>query len=542
MAPMLAWLLLLTTQAPPAASPRPAPRRPAAPAQTTLDAVLAGKHAAGRSVDFPAILLAPTASQTTSRGQVRYFVLAVKKDSAYFRGLAELATELREVGLVKAKALAGVTKDDARYRAQMKEVDDLVAKAIGDKTARLAMVPVEAAVVVEVAGMEALGSAYNWETVVDKNPLLVPKFSPPSLSPFVLPPSLQTSWNEIAMRRDLLNLSLGRPPDLSKKLPEFPANPQLASVRELESYNAAVELFNSELDRRRVFAVQRTEEDVRFFLERIERFLAMEEQTLGATVTAKVDLATETYTQIQGKAPVAFVKERVKGDAAFVKRSFQTASLFLTSYPSAASVSVDGQDHGMTPVVIKDLPVGSKAKIVLSRAGYVAKQAEETTMAQPSGMKRLDLSLDSETLGPVRLVTDAEAKTLFAADFKPQKRFSLAVFASSERLGWKGKKDKDGSKRADAIRKAAAAGGYFELSVSHDTAELMLEVAMPEGDEAKLKDQRLFKITYRGEAEEESFSESLSLYSEKANAERLLARMAEQLKQRRFKRALGIEG
>lgn len=536
----LAWALLMTAQAAPlpAPSPKPAPRKLAAPVQTTFDAVLAGKHAAGRAVDFPAVLLPPTAIQTTSKGQIRYFVLAVKKDSAYFHGLAEVARELREVGLPKARELQAVTRDDAKYRAQMKEVDEILSRAIGDKVARLTQVPPEEAIVVEVAGMEGLSGVYSWENVV-KDPSPTP--NPPTLAP--LPSSLQNYWAEASMRRELINLSLGRPPDVSKKLPDFPASPKLTSERELESYNATVELFNAELDRRRQYTAQRTEEDVRFFLERIEGFLALGEHTLPASVTAKVEIAAETYAAIHARPPVVYVKERAKGDAAFVKRAFQGASLYVTSYPAGASVRLDTLELGPAPVVAQDLPVGSTFKLTLSRPGFLDKEHEETIAAQPSGMKRLDLSLDPEGAGPVRLMSEAEGRQLFDAAFKPAKRFSLSVFATSERLGFKGKKDKDGAKRADLLRKAAASGGWFELSVNPDAAEVLLEVAQVDpASGLDAKSFRSFKITYRGEQEEESFSESLSLVDEKAGASRLLHRIAEQLKQRRFKRALGIEG
>jgi hypothetical protein len=345
------------------------------------------------------------------------------------------------------------------------------------------------------------------------------------------------------MRRELLNLTLGRPPDLSKQLPDFPGNPQLASERELEAYNATVEMYNAELARRRQYAVQRTEEDVRFFLERSERFLAQDEQTLAATVSAKVDIAAETYAKIHGSAPAVCVKERAKGDAMFVNRGFRAASLFVTSFPAGAGVKLDGRELGATPLVVPDLAVGSKVRLTLSRPGYLDKEHEEAVAAQPSGLKRLDLSLEPEALGPVRLMTEEEARQLFDPGFKPARRFSLAVFATSERQGYKGKKDKDGAKRADLVRKAAAAGDFFELSVNPDAAEVLLEIALAEpGPGVDTKRSRAFKVTYRGEHEEESFSETLLLLEEKAAAGRLLHRIAERLKQRRWKRALGIEG
>lgn len=534
----LAWVVLMTAQAAPPEAPKPAPRKPAAPVITSFDAVLSGKHAAGRAVDFPAILLAPTAIQTTQRGQVRCFVLAVKKDSAYFRGLAAVANELREQGLPKARALATVTKDDAKYRVQVKELDEMINRAIGEKVALLAQVPPAEAVVVEVPGLDTLKGVYNWEDVDPAKPA-VPGLSLSTPPPPLLP-SLQGYWLEATMRRELLNMTLARPPDLSKKLPDFPASPKLTSERELEAYNATVLMFNAELERRRQYSVQRTEEDVRYFLHRIERFLAMGEQTLPATVSAKVDAAAETYGKILGQAPGAYVKERAKGDAAFVRRGFQSTSLFVTSFPSGAAVKLEAQDLGPTPAIAEDVPVGSKARLLLSRPGFVEKAVEETVVAQPSGTKRIDVGLDPEAEGPVRLMTEAEGKTLFAESFKPARRFSLAVFATSERPGFKGKKDKDGAKRADLIRKAAAAGGWFDLSLNPDSAEVLLEIAVAEA--ATDKNVRAFRVTYRGEAEEESLSETLSLFDDKAGASRMLHRIAEQLKQRRWKRALGIEG
>ncbi len=546
----LAWSALATAQAAPApaASPRAA-RRPGSGAQTDFDAVLAGKHAAGRNVDFPAVMLPPTAIQTTSRGQTRHFVLAVKKESDYYRGLAETVRELRELGLPKVEALKQVTRDDAKYTASLKELDDLVRSAFGEKLARLAQVPPEQAIVVEVAGLDNLAGVYKWEDVGDSDVPSASTSSLPQTPSLTLQSTLQAAWDEVSVRRELVNAALSRPPDLSRPLPEFGPSPRLTNERELESFNVAVEVYNAELERRRQYAVQRTEEDLRFVIERLERFLAFEEQTLQATVIPRLDAAADTYQDIHGTAPAAYVRERARGDQAFVKRAFSSTSVFVTSFPSGALVNLDGAELGPTPILAQELTVGATLTLRLSRLGFHDTERREEVVARPTGMQRVDVVLDPEGAGPTRLMSEEQGARLFAAGFAPAKRFSLAAFASSERPGYKGKKDKDGAKRAAAMRKAAALeagaaayGGWFESSADPDLAEVLFEIALPEPGAAADKHTRVFKVTYRGEQEEVVISETLSLLDSKASVGRQLSCIAERLKQRRWKRALGIDG
>jgi hypothetical protein len=534
----LAWLALLMAQG-------GAPRRPKPAA---FDTVLAGTLPAGRVVDFPAVLLPPTAIQTTTGGKARYFVLAVRKDSVYFLGLAEAAQSLREQAPEKLAELAASTRDDKKYQAVMSELGAILDAAVGVKISRLALVDPGEVVAVEVTGLEKLGSAYNWETVVDTNPSAA-RLTPVPLTSSPAVPSLPGSrrdWDEVGTRLALVNLAQSQPPDLTRKLPEFTTEKPFTDARHLESYNVAVELFNAELVRRREHALQRTQEEVKLALQRLERFLAMEEQTLQATVIAKADLAVQTFGRIYGRAPAAFVRERAKPDAAFASRAFRTAGLFLTSYPSGATVTIDGRAAGVTPLSLPELPVGTSVALIVAYGGFRTKEMRETVAPQSSGVKRIDLNLEPEGGPAVRPMTSDEAKRLFASGFTPPKKFTLAVLAASERRGFAGKKDKDGTKRAEAMRKAAAVpagtsyGGWFDQSANPDVAEVTLEISQPEAAEAKdPKNDRVFRFTYRGAQQEESVREVMSLNDDRAGTDRLLLRIMEQLKHRQWLRALG---
>jgi hypothetical protein len=541
---LVAWVFLTTAQAEPAPAARAA-RRPARP-QTSFDAVLAGKHPAGRQVEFPAVLLPATAIQTSNRGQLRHYVLAVRRDSLYYTGLAETARELREEALPLSQGLVELTRDDEKYAAQVQELEDILGRALGDRVPRLAQVPPAEAIAVEVSGLDGLG-AYRWEDVSDLDDAAA-RFPLPQATGLSMATAVQAGWDEAAVRRGLVNASLQHPPDLQTPLPHFAPSPRLDSEREIESFNAAVELYNAELERRRQFSAQRLEESVRFTLERIERVLGFREEPLSATVIAKPEAAAEAYEKLHDGAPAAYVRERARGEQAFARRAFGSTSLFVTSVPEGALVSLDGAELGPTPLVARELSVGATARLRLSRLGFHDHERELEIAARASGLLRIDVVLEAEGVPAPRPMTDEEGRRLFSADFKPERRFSLAALASSERPAFQGKKDKDGAKRAAAIRKAAALAsgavfaGWFEVSADPDVAEVQVEIALPEPAAASDKHTRVFKVTYRGEQEEVVVSETLSLKDPRAEPGRQLSRIAERLKQRRWRRALGIEG
>jgi len=543
----LLGLALLIAQAPPPAKKAPAP---AAGGTVTFDAVRGGKLPAGRNVEFPAILLPPTVVQTQSAGKTRYFVLAVKKDSSYMQSVAEGVKLLREQGFAKVKEAATVLADDEGFRRLSNELDQLLKTATGEKIGRTSAVPPEEAIVVEVSGMDAVATAYKWETIFDKQSPITP--SQLSVPPPVFPSAQgYPGFAEDSVRRELVNLSHTRPPDLSRRLPDFGSQRQFEDERTLESYNAAVELFNVELQRRRQHAVSLTEQDLQLAIERLEHVLALEEQPLSATVIAKADIAAETYSRIHGRAPTAYVRERARPEATFAKRYFAKSHLLITSYPNGAAITLDGRELGTAPCIARDLAVGKAVKLVASKPGHKPREWSEKITAQPSGVLQVELVLELEGVSAPRPMTDAEGRQLFSAGFKPAKPFGLAAHTPSETPGFKGKKDKDGTKRMEALRKAVASGstagyaGWFQLAPP-DVAEVELEVALPEGErnekgEKRKKDDRVFKFTYRGDQGEDAVSEVLGLDSRPAGVERLLYRMSEQLKQRFWQRALGVQ-
>lgn len=521
-----------------------APARPARAAKATFDDVLAGKVAAGRNVDVPAVLLPPTAVQTVAAGKTRHFVLAVKKDSAYMRGLRDVAEQLRGRGLESSKELATVVNDDSKYRALMKEVDALIQAAIGGKVIRTAVVSPAEAIVVEVAGMEGVKNAYAWETILDKsspagrlNELLGNK-----PAPFVPPPSsfMDTMYVEAATRTSLLNLALGKPPDLDILLPVLPSSPKLTSERELESFNAAVEVYNAELKRRRQYAVQRTEEDIRLLLARLDRILAFEEAKVSLTVTAKVPIAADTYQKVLGASPTVFARERGKPPATFAARYFATTDLIVCSYPTGATVTIDGTEAGTTPYVARAVAVGSRPAISVSFPGHAAKELKDAVAAHSSGVRRLDVSLDAEGGAATRLLSTDEGKRLFSESFAPAKPFVLHVSSPTEQPGYKGKKDKDGVKRVAEIRKLVAGpqASWFRAAATPDEADVVVTL------EPRPKDSEgthVLKTLIRAGSEELASESTVFLNSEKLAPVRLLVHLSERLKNCCWPRALGVE-
>jgi hypothetical protein len=520
----------------PAASAKPAPRPAAAPAaptatKTTFGAVLAGKLPAGRTVEFPAVLLPSTAVQTISAGKTRYFVLAVQKDSAYMRGIAAEAAKLGPM-LEKAKELPALVASDEKYRALFKEVDAALTAAMGtDKLSRTADVPPEEAIVVEVSGMESLKNVYTWESV--KDPLFTWS-PPPPVTSFAGFGSVRLPFPEAATRRALVNLVQGRPPDLAQSLPDFPDNPKLADERELESFNAAVEMYNNELKRRRAYSAQRTAEDVRVMLARFERILAYPEQPVVATVGPKVEIADNTYAKIHGRSPSVFVRERGRTPATFTARYFATTDMLVFSYPPGATVTLGGQEVGTTPYVARGVAVGTTLPLSLTLAGHRVKEASEAVAAQASGVKRLDYGLEAEQAPPTRLMTDDEAKRVFAADFKPARPFSVHVFTPGERPAEKGKKPKVDKKDKKFVEWAEELRGlvavralWFKAAATAEEADISFRL-MP--NPAGQSPEAVLHTRVRAGGETTTSEAPLSFYSEKDRAGRALLRVAERLK------------
>src|SRR5262245_55597842 len=77
----------IAAQPAPAAGPPKAAARPVAPVATTFDAVHAGKHLAGKAVEFPIVLLPETAIRNTKGSLTTYYVLGVRKDGPYMKAV-----------------------------------------------------------------------------------------------------------------------------------------------------------------------------------------------------------------------------------------------------------------------------------------------------------------------------------------------------------------------------------------------------------------------------------------------------------------------
>lgn len=517
--------------------PRPRPAVSASPTPTTVDALLAGKHAAGRAVVFPAVLLPATAIQAMSGGQTTYFALAVKKDSQYLQALAARVTALREQGLAAVRQARAETANDKRFRELVKEADDLVQRALDEK-----VIPAEA-VAVEVPGLAAFSGAYDWETVVEKGgppnitALLMPR-PLPSLMPL---PSLRHTPR--TARRALINQALKRPPDLSEKLPDFDTPFQFTSNRQLDEFNATVELYNAELERRRQYILQRTEEDTLLVLERVERLLSQPERLLAVTVIAPPALPRETLAKIHGSAPPVFVRERAKPQASLARDHFAAMTLQICSYPSGATVALDGQEKGVTPYMARDLPSGTSVQVAVAKPGFAASTRAEQVAAKASGVRRVDVALVPEEGASDRSLSADEATRLFGESFTPARRFRVHVSTPSEPASFKGKKDKAAIKRVEEIRKALLTPAYSKWLEASEPGQADALVEITELDpSARPKDDKeadhAVRTVLRGTPERTEVVPA-SLKAPKVAADRVLDVLIEKVKSYRWTEALG---
>jgi hypothetical protein len=519
------------------AKPKVRPRRAvsATPMPTTVDALLAGKHAVGRAVVFPGVLLPGTAIQATNAGETTYFALAVKKDALYLQAVGARVTALRERGLEAARQARHETANDKRFRELIKEADDLVQAALDEK-----VLPTEA-IAVEVPGLAAFSSAFDWETVVEKGGPRRLDFTPRPLP--TPPPRSLLRPSASSVRRTLINQAVARPPDLSQTLPDFETPSQFTTTRQLDEFNAVVEIYNAELDRRRHYMVQRTEEDALLVLERLERLLSQPEQPLAVNVIAAPALPRETLARIHGSPPAVFARERAKPQASLARNYFVTTTLQVCSYPSGASVSLDGQEKGVTPYMARDLPTGKAVVVAVAKPGFAGRTSTETVAARASGVRRVDVTLNAEDGASERLLSAEDATRLFGESFAPAKRFRVHVSTPTEPPSFKGKKDKAAIKRVEEVRKALLLPAYSKwLEASDaDRADALVEITGLEAN-ARPKDDpaadHAVRTVLRGSPERTEVV-AASLKAPKVAADRVLDVLIEKVKIYRWSEALG---
>jgi hypothetical protein len=526
---------------------RKAAPKPAAPAVVaTFDAVHDGQLAAGKSVDFPILLLPETAIQNKSGGKVTYYALAVRKNGPYLKAVEALVTELKGPGAEAFREIPGVVGDDKRYRQLIGALDDLVKRALDVKLGP------EEAIAVELPGFDALAGAYDWETVSD------PKARPSWLTPLepIVPfrSEYAFSIDAAGVRREIINMALAEPPNLEQSLPQMTLSPlfKFTNQVDLDNYNAAVELHNAELRRRRVYVVERTQADIQLALDRLEFRLGQPEETLSASVIAPPSLAKETFSRIyNGKTPGAYVRERGKPEASLARRALSSTAVQICSYPTGASVRLNGSEVGVTPYIARGLPAASKLALVIAKAGLPPREASETVPMKPSGIKRFDYSL--VTAKP-RLLSVEEGKRLFDPGFRPAQPFTLAIAVPAPLPNAKDKKDKEAAKGVakyvDALRKAAAdAKSVFPAwfrAVDGGDADVMIELTPIQPSERKGKydttSTHRVRLRLSGDAADGGIAEDVKPASSFGDGapEKMLSRAVERLRSERWQRTLGI--
>jgi hypothetical protein len=385
---------------------------------TTFTAVHDGKHAVGVAVQFPVILLPETAIQNTSAGKLTYYVLAVSKDGPYVKEIERLLGSLKDTGAANIREISAAVGDDKRYTELMGGVEGLLKRAFDLKPAP------EETIAIEMPGLAGVSSAYKWETVEEPNPFK------PFMGDFDRSNRDQYSVDALALRREIINMTLADPPKLDQKLPNLNLNPlfKFTDKKDLDNFNAAVEAYNAELQRRRRYSVERTEADLQLVIDRLDFLFGQPEETLSATVIAAAPLANKTFSRIyRGKTPPAFVRERGKLEASLGRRALAATAVQILSYPKGAAVRLDGREVGVTPYIARSVPAKSKLPVALNKAGVPPFEAVETVPMQPSGVKRYDYML--VTTKP-RLLSPEEATRLFDQAFKPAHTFTLAIAAA----------------------------------------------------------------------------------------------------------------
>jgi hypothetical protein len=381
---LVAALLAQATARPPAGPARStaAPARPPAtrPVASTFEEVLAGRLRPGMLVTFPALVLASTAIQVRSAGRTSYYALAVADDSAYVASLRK-TVDLEGPGREIARRLeSAIDKDDA-FRAAMNEYDRLTSDA------KPKLDPSET-VAVELAGFESRADAYNWETIVDKNPYR-----------FVAPPPISSRFPNYAGSADsalekVKKLAGKRPPDLEEKLPDLSFVRTLFVTKEdAAKHNAMVDAFNAELVRRRRYSAQVLGEGILVDTARAQRLITGGPQSLVATAIAPNTLAVETLTKIHGKSPRVFLKERGAGET-LARRLFPSTTVLIATYPAGASLKVNGEQKGTTPFLLRDAAIGSPLALAFDLTGYAPREVQETVKATPEGVKRIEYVLE----------------------------------------------------------------------------------------------------------------------------------------------------
>lgn len=259
--------------------------------------------------------------------------------------------------------------------------------------ARGSLRPGDGLAAIELAGAAELTDIYNWRTMIDDSAdagRLLP--GPESDSP----PSWTTPRYETipGARTKLEALAQREPPSLDSPLPDVESIiVNRFNAAEVRGYNRLARLYNEEARRRRVYAAQRMEADIILMLAVIENQLMAEPHSVEARVLAEHDLGSRTFRESYGLAPRVYVQE-MNGSISFVERYHSRVDLLLTSYPSGARVSIDGEHVGKTPYLMRDVAVGTTIDLALDKRKHETFTEQLTVEASSLGVTRFDAVLE----------------------------------------------------------------------------------------------------------------------------------------------------
>ena len=323
----------------PAASPAP----PGPPVKTTLAEVRAGRHRPGTRVDFGAVVVPETTIQVTSGGPPVHYALAVASDGDFFQRLSQSADAARGRGFEIVREMEKEVENDSRFNALLDEYRKLV-----DGVPK-APAPSES-VAVELASFGAASKTFEWKTVINKmGGIDITPVDFPTLRRLCEPNCDMPTTTPAALAA-IRSLASARPPKLDQRLPNLDlVRPDRGSQASLDAYNVMIEEFNQELHRRRRYQVQAAGQMLTSLLAGFDRLSKTASATFSATVLARPELPVETFTKIHKSAPAVFVRERAAADQTVAYRFFRTTNVLISSYPTAANLSISGISVGTTP-------------------------------------------------------------------------------------------------------------------------------------------------------------------------------------------------
>jgi len=129
-----------------------------------------------------------------------------------------------------------------------------------------------------------------------------------------------------------------------------------------------------------------------------------------ANTSAAAETAADITTATRGATPIdagdaATSKTPRRSQAASAGQASDVGRLLVRSTPSGAAVTVDGVAKGVTPVALRELPIGTR-RVVVARRGYLPEtRTVQISKERPS--RTLEVRLSPEAAPPPRPSTPA---------------------------------------------------------------------------------------------------------------------------------------